>query len=63
MLKYITIRPKKRRKKLSYKKSESYIINYKFSPIAYKLNLPQDFKINLTSYIDDLEKWTPPVER
>ena len=40
MLKHINIRPKKGRKKLGYKKSEPYIINRKFGPIVYKLNLP-----------------------
>ena len=62
MLKHINIRLKKGRKKLGYKKLESYIINRKFGPIAYKLNLPQDLKINLISHINNLEKWTPPVE-
>ena len=62
ILKHINIRLKKERKKLSYKKLGSYIINYKFGPIACELNLPQDLKINLTSHINDLEKWTPPVE-
>ena len=62
MLRYTNIRPKKGRKKLGYKKSGPYIINRKFGPTAYKLNLPQDLKINLTSHINDLEKWTPPVE-
>ena len=40
ILRYINIRPKKGRKKLSYKKLKPYIINRKFGPIAYKLNLP-----------------------
>ena len=40
MLKHINIRPKKGRKKLSYKKLGSYIINRKFGPTAYELNLP-----------------------
>ena len=62
MLRHINIRPKKGRKKLGYKKSGSYIINHKFGPIAYELNLPQDLKINLISHINDLEKWTPSVE-
>ena len=62
MLRYTNIRPKKRRKKLGYKKLKPYIINRKFGPTAYELNLPQDLKIDLTSYINDLEKWTPLVE-
>ena len=56
ILKYINIRPKKGRKKLGYKKLELYTINYKFAPIAYKLNLPQDLKIDLISHINNLEK-------
>ena len=56
ILRYINITPKKGRKKLSWKKLEPYIINRKFSPTAYKLNLPQDLKIDLTSYINNLEK-------
>ena len=62
MLRYINIRLKTGRKKLGYKKLGPYIINRKFGPIAYELNLPQDLKINLTSHINNLEKWTPPVE-
>ena len=62
MLRYTNIRPKKGRKKLGYKKLEPYFINHKFGPTAYKLNLPQDLKINLTSHIDNLEKWTPLVK-
>ena len=62
ILKHINIRSKKGRKKLSYKKLEPYIINHKFGPIAYKLNLPQDLKINIIFHINDLEKWTPLVE-
>ena len=62
MLRHINIRLKKERKKLGYKKLGPYIINHKFSPTAYKLNLLQDLKINLTSHINNLEKWTSPVE-
>ena len=56
MLRHTNIRLKGRRKKLGYKKSGPYIINRKFGPTAYKLNLPQDLKIDLVSHINNLEK-------
>ena len=59
MLRHININIIKLCKKLDYKKSRPYIIQYKFGPIAYKLNLPQDIEIERTFYINKLEKWNP----
>ena len=57
MLRHININIIRPCKKLNYKKSRPYIIQRKFGPIAYKLNLPQDIKIKRTFYINKLEKW------
>ena len=56
MLRYTNINIIRPYKKLNYKKSKPYIIQRKFGPIAYKLNLPQDIKIERTFYINKLKK-------
>ena len=61
MLRHTNIDTTRPCKKLDYKKSGPYVIQRKFGPTAYELNLPQDMEIERTFHVNEFEKWNPTV--